>query len=298
MVGKRAGARFHVRALRVLAGARRRRASRHLQTADFRCFHVHADRDACLRGRAAVVGGESAIPEDAESPMNKFRIGLLVLFPTLALATTYVPQPISVYAANAETVARIYVTESRMLETEYEGKEIVCGQHVVARVVESFKGEQGEVSFQAPGMSFAPGKEYLVFIERADAKAVTPIMYTNSVSMSVQQMRAIACAKFQAEHTVSWLSTSDFLHGWNEEKREYEDWIEPAYNIAIPQDADITFYDASLHALKINGEVVEKEIWISTDAIVPDEFWMYRGAFKWSSYREYLKAEVEKVAED
>lgn len=213
---------------------------------------------------------------------------LFLLVSPAVLSATYVTQPVSYYLKSAEVVARIGVTKSELLRGRHEGKNVGCGQRVVADVVEAFKGNAITVEFIADGSSFHVGEEYFVFLDHATASRRTPMLSRHSLERN-EAIRAQACSTYQKGYVASWLTTSEFVHAWSEETQKYEPWLVPAYGIEIPNDANIVFREVKLRALTLDGKVVEREYWSVDQGVpMPNVFWMYGGAYDWQSYRKYI----------
>ncbi|KJS07215.1 MAG: hypothetical protein VR73_09220 [Gammaproteobacteria bacterium BRH_c0] len=228
--------------------------------------------------------------------MRILAILILIAFAQTSLATTWIKQSISEYFNDADIVARIYVKKGDLIEVKYKGEKIGCAQNVEAEVLESFKGPSKEVKFYITGMILNQAEEYLVFLKKHSSQELAPIASTNSIAYSEEEILRNACSKYLKGYKANWLSVSSFVTRWSDEKDHYERWVTPAYNIEIPEEADITFQSVQLHGLKIDGEVVSKDYWGVDDKVaMPDIFWMYDGAYEWESYKKYMTSEVMEI---
>lgn len=208
-----------------------------------------------------------------------------------AIATVYVPQELSTYFDDAEIVARVLITSGELLQSEYEDEAVVCGNKVKASVIESFKGPETDVEFFIRGMPLHVGSMYLVFLTPAQSKSITPIAATSGFFQSAQAIQLAACSKHYTGYKANWLNTSSFVYRWASEKKENEPWIIPAYNVVIPEDVSLKFQGVSLHSLEIDGEVVESKLWGANNSVVmPDIFWMYKGAYEWAGFAKYIRS--------
>ena len=212
-------------------------------------------------------------------------------------ATSYLKVGIPHYYKGSEIVATVFIKKGELLEGEFEGNRISCGQSVVAEIVDSFKGDSTDVSFFIQGVTLKLGESYMVYLKQLEFQDKTQIESTNSKSQSREYIQDKACSKYYNGLWGSWLNTSRFLTRYGPGNQQYEHWIMPAYNIDIPEDADILFREVELRALKVDGEVISKDRWSLSDNIpMPNIFWMYQGAYEWESYKKYLISVTSKDA--
>lgn len=214
----------------------------------------------------------------------------------IAGATTWVSQPVEYYFEGAEIVARVFITKAELQTARFKKETVGCGEVVEADVIELFKGDAEQVRFLIRGMLLDVGSEYFVYLERASSVTPTPMMSTNSVSQAHDSLVAAACKSRPAEFEANWLSTSALLPRYRNQQTEM--WIEPAYNIAVPDAAGVLFRQVELRSLNVDGEVVQRDFWDWSDPPMPFEFWMYDGAFQWDSYRKFLLAAFKKPKQD
>lgn len=220
---------------------------------------------------------------------------LLVLISVTANATSYVKQSPIQYFNGSEVVARIFVKESELLEPEIEGRKISCGLRVKAEVVELLKGKADVVEFIIDGMVLNPASEYLVFLAPKKSNNTTSQAQANSIAQPDSYMQRKACLKYNYDYEASWLNVSKFLKKWDKKDKKFVDWITPGYNVAIDMNSRVISDSVELRSLLVNGKLIEKNFWSISDGVVfPNEFWMYKGAFLWESYRALLRPREER----
>lgn len=204
-------------------------------------------------------------------------------------ATTWAPQSAEFYFENADVVARVKVVAGELVVGVHDGRQVQCGARLTAEVIDGLKGENERVTFFSESYPYSLGKEYFVFLRSPEKSDATPMMSTNSLAQERQALIGAACGNIDADFVDIWLATSKFVYRFSPEKREYEPWLTPAHNIAVPTDSDVQWMSIELHALRIDGKTIAKDHWSVSDHLpVPFELLYFEGAFEWESYRAHV----------
>ena len=226
----------------------------------------------------------------------KSLLSTILLFPIAGFCTTYAPQSVKTYFDNAEVVARIVVTGSVYFSGVFEGEEIGCGLRINAKVIDSLNGPNDDVEFYIDGMRLNVSEEYLVFLESHDTAFETPITSTNSMMQNAEYRRFKACEGEYSGFKADWLNVSSFVHRWSSDKQDFEPWAVLAYNVVIPEGANIKCQSVEIRSILIDGEIVEVDgYWDPGDGyVLPWDFRFYNGAMEWESYKNYIEQSVMK----
>ncbi|WP_221450600.1 hypothetical protein [Pseudoteredinibacter isoporae] len=203
-------------------------------------------------------------------------------------------QDIAVYANKAEIVARIFVTGAEIYTVNHDGKILICGQKVSAQVAESYKGGEETVDFFIQGHILDLASEYLVFLRDYQRPNVVHKSREAPLNESIEQAQKRLCRKYYVGLEADWKTVSQFMTRRSSTDKEWQEWITPAYIVKIPKSADIEFQSIKLRALKVNGEIVEKDYWnLGNDIVIPHIFWMYKGVYRWKDYKKHLLKELK-----
>lgn len=212
-------------------------------------------------------------------------------------ATSWDSKPAGEYYNEAEIVARVTITDANTEHSTYAGKSFACGVTYTGRVVDSLKGPDGVIKFQA-GPGHAIGQDYLVFLWGAGRKIILPGLTADKVTSrrgyeegaETRLIHQAACKEFEDRYPkANYLATSfdSFYTTWNRVTEQEEEWIAPAY-ILFPIGDFPERHRIDIAVRAIDGEeVIGNQHW-SADELLPPSARSFQGVVKWHEYREYI----------
>jgi hypothetical protein len=93
-------------------------------------------------------------------------VALALLLPVFAAATEWKQLSTAERIRAAERVARVTLSEERVVSLEFEGRHVECGHRYLAKVLESLKGTGGSFEFVSDAVLPLGDAQYVVAVQR------------------------------------------------------------------------------------------------------------------------------------